>query len=168
MADFLAYHLSCCLHLEIDSSILLRYLLTMSKYYDILIRISILLNGRKYLTHKVAYLLRGQLCYPISFLSDSSIPSCTVGIVRRTFSSYINRSWVLLEGLYSLMRFTFYALHCAVLLSTAFSTVLRILSFLLHLKVLISFNFLYIWLAKVQKLFDICKSFHRFYPIIFT
>lgn len=130
MADF--HHIASTLILEGEAvSILVLVFLIVGKTNDILVlRNSI--DCIKDKTCVVTNLLRCQLCYPISFLSDSSISPCIVDIVRRTFSSYIigvGYSW---EGYILRKSFTSYALHCAVLLSTAFSTVLRILSFLLR------------------------------------
>lgn len=166
MADFSAHHLACGFHFKIDSTILLRDFLSMSKHYDILVRITVLLNSSKDFTHEVTYLFGRQLCYPRSFLSPSSIPFCIIGIVRRTFSSYIigvGYSW---EDYILKKSFTSYALHCAVLLSTAFSTVL---STYILFRNITSHNYCnLIWLVKPQIIIEVCKSLHRFYPIIFT
>lgn len=130
MADF--HHIACTLVLVgYTITIFVFIFFVMSKTDNILV----LRNSINCIKNKpsiIPNLLRCQLCYPISFLSDSSISPCIVDIVRRTFSSYIigvGYSW---EGYILKKSFTSYALHCAVLLSTAFSTVLRILSFLLR------------------------------------
>ena len=124
MADF--HHIACTLVLVgYTITIFVFIFFVMSKTDNILV----LRNSINCIKNKpsiIPNLLRCQLCYPISFLSDSSISPCIVDIVRRTFSSYIigvGYSW---EGYILKKSFTSYALHYTVLLSTAFSTVLRI------------------------------------------